>query len=59
MAIRIITGSFSGVLCRYLREEGESAFLCLVSTFVSQPVLLCSVIWRFVLSATRSDNHLY
>ena len=52
-------GSFSGVLCRYLREEGESAFLCLVSALVSQPVLWCSVMWRFVLSVTRSDNHLY
>ena len=51
--------SFSGVLCRYLREEGESAYLCLVSALVSQPVLWCSVMWRFMLSVTRSDNHLY
>ena len=28
-------GNVSGVLCRYLREEGESAFLCLVSALVS------------------------
>ena len=48
--------SVYGVLCRYLGEEGESAFLCLVSALVSQPVLWCSVIWRFVLSATRSGN---
>ena len=46
----------SGVLCRYLREEGESAFLCLVSALISQPVLWCSVMWRFVLSAARSGN---
>ena len=26
---------------------------------VSQPVLWCSVMWRFVLSVTLSDNHLY
>ena len=43
-----------------LREEGESTFLCLVSALVSQPVLWCSVMWRFVLSATRSGKyHLY
>ena len=40
------------------REEGESACLCLVSALVIQPVLLCSVIWRFVLCATRSGHHL-
>ena len=51
-------GSVSGVLCRYLREEGESAFLCLVSALVIQPVLLCSVMWRFVL-ATGCGKHLF
>ena len=50
-------GSVSGVLCCYLREEGESACMCLVSVLVIQPVLWCSVMWRFVLSATRSGNH--
>ena len=55
--IDVLGRGVSGVLCCYLREEGESAFLCLVSALVSQPVLLCSVIWRFVLSATRSVNH--
>ena len=42
----------------HLREEGELACLCLVSALVIQPVLLCSVIWRFVLCATRSGHHL-
>ena len=51
-------GSVSGVLCHYLLEEGESAFLCLVSALVSQAVLWCSVKWRLVLSVTRSGNHL-
>ena len=50
-------GSVSGVLCRYLHKEGESACLYLVSVLVSQPVLLYSVIWWFVLSATLSANH--
>ena len=45
-------------MCRYLREEGELACLCLVSALVSQPVLWCSVMSRFVLSVTRSGNHL-
>ena len=56
--IDVLDRGVSGVLYRYLREEGESAFLCLVSALVSQPVLWCSVIWRFVLSVTRSGNHL-
>ena len=43
-------GSVSAVLCCYLREEGESAFLCLVSVLVSQPVLWCSVMWRLGIS---------
>ena len=51
-------GSVCGVLCRYLREEGELACLCLVSALVSQPVLWCSVMWRFVLYVARSGNHL-
>ena len=38
-----LAGSVFGVLCRYLREEGELACLCLVSALVIQPVLLCSV----------------
>ena len=41
-------GSVFGVLCRYLQEEGELACLCLVSALVIQPVLLCSVLRRFV-----------
>ena len=56
--IDVLGRSVFGVLCRYLREEGESAFPCLVSALVSQPVLLCSVMWRFVLSVTCSGNHL-
>ena len=56
--IDVLGRSVSGVLCRYLREEGESAFLCLVSALVSQPVLWCSVMWRFVLYVARSGNHL-
>ena len=38
-------------------EEGELACLCLVSELVIQPVLLRSVLRRFV-HVTRSDNHL-
>ena len=50
----------SGVWCCYVREEGESACLCLVSALVIRPVLLYSVMWRFVRSATRSGKyHLY
>ena len=41
-------GSVFGVLCRYFREEGELACLCLVSELVIQLVLLCSVLRRFV-----------
>ena len=50
-------GSVFGVLCRYLREEGELACLSLVSALVIQPVLLCSVLRRFVLS-TGCGKHL-
>ena len=53
----VLGREYLGVSCRCLGEEGESAFLCLVSALVSQPVLLCSVIWGFVLSATSSGNH--
>ena len=54
--IDVLGREYLGVLCRYLREEGESAFQCLGSALVRQPVLLCSVIWRFLLSATRSAD---
>ena len=64
MAIRLITGRFQqwSNACKKQfyekrREEGELACLCLVSALVIQPVLLCSVIWRFVRSATRSGNY--
>ena len=68
MAIRLITGRLQQG-SRYCAKEqqilqktpggiGKSAFLCLVSALVSQPVLWCSVMWRFVLSVTRSGNHL-
>ena len=50
-------GSVFGVLCRYLGEEGELACLCLVSALVIQPVLLCSVLRRFV-HVTGSGKHL-
>ena len=56
--IDVLGREYLGVLCRYLREEGELACLCLVSALVSQPVLWCSVMWRFVLYVTRSGNHL-
>ena len=39
------------------RGRRGSIFLCLVSALVIRPVLLCSVIWRFVLFATRSGYH--
>ena len=48
---------YLGVSCRCLGEEGELACLCLVSALVVQPVLLRSVLRRFV-HVTRSDNHL-
>ena len=44
----VLGSEYLGVLCRYLREEGELACLCLVSALVIQPVLLCSVLRRFV-----------
>ena len=46
--IDVLGSEYLGVLCRYLREEGELACLCLVSALVIQPVLLCSVLRRFV-----------
>ena len=49
-------GSVSGLLCHYLREEGESACLFLVSALVIQPILLCSVLRPFV-HATDSGKH--
>ena len=39
-------------------EEGELACLCLVSALVIQPVLLCSVLMRFV-HATGCGKHLF
>ena len=57
--IDVLGREFLWSLVCYLREEGQSAFLCLVSALVSQPLLWCSVMWQFVLSVTRSDNHLY
>ena len=39
-------------------EEGESAFLCLVSALVIRPVLMCSVLKRFV-HATGCGKHLF
>ena len=55
--IDVLGREYLGVLCRYLREEGELACLCLVSALVIQPVLLRRVLRRFV-HVTRSDNHL-
>ena len=59
MAFRLNTGRSQqwSSACRYLREEGELACLCLVSALVTQPVLLRSVLRRFV-HVTRSDKHL-
>ena len=56
--IDVLGREYLGVLCRYLREEGELACLCLVSALVIQPVLLqlCRVFRRFV-HVTRSDKH--
>ena len=53
----VLGSEYLGVLCRYLRGEGELACLCLVSALVIQPVLLRSVLRRFV-QVTCSDNHL-
>ena len=33
--IDVLGSEYVGVLCRYLREEGGAAFLCLVSALVS------------------------
>ena len=38
-------------------QEDELVCLCLVSAFVIRPVLFCSVMWRFVLSATRNGKY--
>ena len=53
----VLGSEYLGVLCRYLREEGELACLCLVSALVIQPVLLCSVLRRFV-HVTGCGKHL-
>ena len=52
----VLGSEYLGVLCRYLREEGELACLCLVSALVIQPVLLCGVLRRFV-HATVCGKH--
>ena len=54
----VLGSEYLGVLCRYLREEGELACLCLVSALVIQPVLLRSVSRRFV-HATGCGEHLF
>ena len=54
----VLGGEYIGVSCRCLGEEGELACLCLVSVLVGQPVLWCSVMWRFVLYVARGGNHL-
>ena len=54
----VLGREYLGVSCRCLGEEGELACLCLVSALVSQPVLWCCVMWRFVLYVTHSGNHL-
>ena len=46
--IDVLGREYLGVLCRYLREEGALACLCLVSELVIQPVPLRSVLRRFV-----------
>ena len=45
--------------CLWSLERKVSQHAChgLVSALVIRPVLLCSVIWRFVLSAARICNH--
>ena len=53
-----ILESCAAISCRYLREEGELACLCLVSALVIQPVLLCSVLRRFV-HVTGCGEHLF
>ena len=54
----VLGSEYLGVLCRYLREEGELACLCLVSALVIQLVLLCSVLRRFV-HPTGCGKHLF
>ena len=56
--IDVLGREYLGVLCRYVREEGELACLCLVSALVIQPALLCSVLRRFV-HATGCGKHLF
>ena len=56
--IDVLGSEYLGVLCRYLREEGELACLCLVSALVIQPVLLRSVLRQFV-HATGCGKHLF
>ena len=54
----VLGSEYLGVLCCYLREEGELTCLCLVSALVIQPVLLCSVLRRFV-HATGGGKHIF
>ena len=54
----VLGREYLGVSCRCLGEEGELACLCLVSALVIQPVLLCSVLRRFV-HATGCGKHLF
>ena len=53
----VLGREYLGVSCRCLGEGGKLACLCLVSALVIQPVILRSVLRRFV-HFTRSDNHL-
>ena len=56
MAIRLITGRLQQG-SRYCAKEQQilQKTPCGIH-YISQPVLLCSVMWRFVLSAARSGN---
>ena len=56
MAFRLNTGR-SQQWSSACKNKGELVCLCLVSALVIQPVLLRSVLMRFV-HITRSDNHL-
>ena len=49
-------GSSSAAISK--KKVSQHACMCLVSALDIQPVLLCSVIRRFVLCATRSGHHL-
>ena len=53
----VLGREYLGASCRYLREEGELACLCLDSVLVIQPVLLRSVLRRFV-HVTGCGKHL-